>query len=159
MLSSIYVIQTPRISRSGFASSAVAASCGSGSVLSGGDAALNANDAANNKKHNVTGTISFTFNFLNLGDTMIYFYIYLAIISLIAIIITISDKRRARRHKYRIRESVLLLFSALGGSIAMFFTMLIIRHKTNHIKFMLGIPLIIIAQLAAFFVAWGFING
>ncbi len=90
---------------------------------------------------------------------MIYFYIYLAIISLIAIIITISDKRRARRHKYRIRESVLLLFSALGGSIAMFFTMLIIRHKTNHIKFMLGIPLIIIAQLAAFFVAWGFING
>ena len=90
---------------------------------------------------------------------MIYFYIYLAIISLIAIIITISDKRRARRHKYRIRESVLLLFSALGGSIAMFFTMLIIRHKTNHIKFMLGISLIIIAQLAAFFVAWGFING
>ncbi|MBU5461520.1 DUF1294 domain-containing protein [Lachnoclostridium sp. MSJ-17] len=90
---------------------------------------------------------------------MIYFYIYLAIISLIAIIITISDKRRARRHKYRIRESVLLLFSALGGSIAMFFTMLIIRHKTNHIKFMLGIPLIIIAQLAAFFVVWGFING
>ncbi len=90
---------------------------------------------------------------------MIYFFIYLALISLIAVILTVSDKRRARKHKYRIRESVLLLFSALGGSLAMFITMLLIRHKTNHMKFMLGIPLIIVIQLAAFFVIWGFIHG
>ncbi|MEE0843433.1 MAG: DUF1294 domain-containing protein [Ruminococcus sp.] len=90
---------------------------------------------------------------------MIYFLIYLALISLIAVILTVSDKRRARKHKYRIRESVLLLFSALGGSLAMFITMLLIRHKTNHMKFMLGIPLIIVIQLAVFFVIWGFIHG
>ncbi len=83
---------------------------------------------------------------------MIYLLIYLALISLISVILTVSDKRRARKHKYRIRESVLLLFSALGGSLAMF-------HKTNHMKFMLGIPLIIVIQLVAFFVIWGFIHG
>ncbi|MBQ4251331.1 MAG: DUF1294 domain-containing protein, partial [Ruminococcus sp.] len=49
---------------------------------------------------------------------MIYLLIYLALISLISVILTVSDKRRARKHKYRIRESVLLLFSALGGSLA-----------------------------------------
>ena len=90
---------------------------------------------------------------------MIYFFIYLALISLIAVILTVSDKRRARKPKYSIRESVLLLFSALGGSLAMFITMLLIRHKTNHMKFMLGIPLIIVIQLAAFFVIWGVIHG
>jgi uncharacterized membrane protein YsdA (DUF1294 family) len=37
--------------------------------------------------------------------------------------------------------------------------MLLIRHKTHHMKFMLGIPLIIVIQLAAFFVIWGFIHG
>ena len=90
---------------------------------------------------------------------MIYFLFYLAVISIIAIILTVSDKRRAVKHKYRIRESVLLLFSALGGSVAMFITMLMIHHKTRHVKFMLGIPLIIVAQLALFIVVWRLING
>ncbi len=90
---------------------------------------------------------------------MFYFLFYLAVISIIAIILTVSDKRRAVKHKYRIRESVLLLFSALGGSVAMFITMLMIHHKTRHVKFMLGIPLIIVAQIALFIVVWRLING
>ena len=53
----------------------------------------------------------------------------------------------------RTPEKTLLVLSALGGSIAMFVTMLIIRHKTKHVKFMLGIPLIILAQAAAVFFA------
>ena len=51
--------------------------------------------------------------------------------------------------KHRTRESTLLLLSALGGSVAMLATMLIIRHKTKHVKFMLGIPLMILLQAAA----------
>ena len=105
------------------------------------------------------GTISFNLKILNLGDIMIYFLFYLAVISIIAIILTVSDKRRAVKHKYRIRESVLLLFSALGGSVAMFITMLMIHHKTRHVKFMLGIPLIIVAQIALFIVVWRLIDG
>jgi uncharacterized membrane protein YsdA (DUF1294 family) len=42
-----------------------------------------------------------------------------------------------------------LLLSLLGGSVAMFATMLMIRHKTKHLKFMLGIPAIMILQAAA----------
>lgn len=74
---------------------------------------------------------------------------YLAVISVISIIVCIYDKIAAKHNpKHRTREATLLLLSALGGSVAMFVTMQIIRHKTKHIKFMLGIPLIIVAQVA-----------
>lgn len=74
---------------------------------------------------------------------------YVLIISVVAVCVTIYDKWAAKkRPKERTRESTLLLLSALGGSIAMLLTMLAIRHKTKHIKFMLGIPLIIILQIA-----------
>ena len=86
---------------------------------------------------------------------MIYaILIYLAVVSLIAVILTVSDKLRAIRHRYRISEFTLMLFSALGGSIAMLLTMLLIHHKTRHIKFMVGIPVIIILQLVIAFVIW-----
>jgi uncharacterized membrane protein YsdA (DUF1294 family) len=41
------------------------------------------------------------------------------------------------------------MISALGGSVFMYLTMLVIRHKTQHKKFMIGIPVIIFLQLAA----------
>ena len=86
---------------------------------------------------------------------MIYvLLIYLTVISLISVILTVSDKRRAIKHRYRISEFTLMLFSALGGSVAMLLTMLLIRHKTRHVKFMVGIPVIIILQLAIVFVIW-----
>lgn len=75
---------------------------------------------------------------------------YLIVISIISMIICIYDKVISKKNdvKLRIPEKVLLLFSALGGSVAMFITMLIIRHKTKHVKFMLGIPIIMIVQIA-----------
>ena len=78
---------------------------------------------------------------------------YIAIISLISIIVCIYDKGISKKNRVELRipEAVLLLLSALGGSVAMFVTMLIIRHKTKHVKFMLGIPLIMVAQAAAIY--------
>lgn len=77
-------------------------------------------------------------------------FAYLAVISLVSITVCIYDKIISKKNKVQLRisERALLILSALGGSVAMFVTMLIIRHKTKHVKFMLGIPLIIIAQIA-----------
>lgn len=73
--------------------------------------------------------------------------IYLALISLISVITTIYDKWASKhRADRRIRESSLLALSLVGGSVAMLATMLAIRHKTKHAKFMVGIPLIILCQ-------------
>jgi uncharacterized membrane protein YsdA (DUF1294 family) len=77
--------------------------------------------------------------------------IYVAIVSLISIIVTIYDKSIAGKGKRRIPEATLLMWSALGGSVAMLLTMFAIRHKTQHKKFMIGIPLIIILQAALIF--------
>ena len=84
---------------------------------------------------------------------------YIAIISLISIIVCIYDKGISKKNRVELRipEAVLLLLSALGGSVAMFVTMLLVRHKTKHVKFMLGIPLIMIAQAAAVFAVYYFV--
>ena len=81
-------------------------------------------------------------------------FIYLAIISIFAIFITIYDKSIARKNGYaakkkrRVPERTLLIIAAMGGSVAMYITMKNIRHKTQHKKFMIGIPAIIAAQVA-----------
>lgn len=79
--------------------------------------------------------------------------IYFLVISLISIIICVYDKKISKKNnvKLRVPERRLLVFSALGGSIAMFITMLIIRHKTKHVKFMVGIPVIMVIQAVAVF--------
>jgi len=83
----------------------------------------------------------------------IYCFYYLIIINLIAIVVTISDKHRAKKHLWRIPEATLLFISVLGGSPAMLITMKLIRHKTQHKKFMIGIPVIILLQaIAAYFI-------
>ena len=83
---------------------------------------------------------------------MKYFYAYLVLISFVSIFVCCYDKFAAKHNpKHRTREATLLLLSALGGSVVMFATMLIIRHKTKHVKFMLGIPVIILIQAAAIF--------
>ncbi len=75
------------------------------------------------------------------------FLYYLAAVSVFSCILTIHDKLAAKRHAWRVPERVLMLSAALGGSVSMYATMLIIRHKTKHPKFMVGIPVIIAVQV------------
>lgn len=73
--------------------------------------------------------------------------IYLAVVSLISVIITVKDKAAAKLKKRRVPENTLLLFGAIGGATLMFITMLIIRHKTKHLKFMIPLPLMSIVHI------------
>ena len=84
-------------------------------------------------------------------------WIYLLAVSVIAMIVTMVDKARAIKKKSRIRERTLFIWSILGGSVAMYLTMIGIRHKTKHKRFMIGIPLIIILQASAVFAVFYFI--
>lgn len=92
----------------------------------------------------------------------IIFYIliiYLIVINIVSIALTVYDKYCAVKRRWRIKESTLLLLSSIGGSIGMYLTMHIIRHKTRHIKFMLGIPVILIIQVIIIFAIWSAMNG
>jgi uncharacterized membrane protein YsdA (DUF1294 family) len=79
------------------------------------------------------------------------FFAYIAVISLCSIVVCVYDKKISKRNnvKLRIPEKSLFVWSAVGGSVAMFITMRLIRHKTKHVSFMVGIPVIIILQIAA----------
>ena len=56
------------------------------------------------------------------------------------------DKWKAKKNRWRVRESTLLIVAALGGSIGSLAGMYLFRHKTQHLKFTLGVPLILAAQ-------------
>lgn len=79
------------------------------------------------------------------------FLAYILIISLISVVVCIYDKKVSKKNRVELRtpEKSLLLLSAIGGSVAMFITMLLIRHKTKHFKFMVGIPVIMVIQTVA----------
>lgn len=73
---------------------------------------------------------------------------YIIGINILAIITTIYDKWASiHLRKKRVRESSLLLIALAGGAVSMFLIMLIIRHKTKHMKFMIGLPIIILIQV------------
>lgn len=78
---------------------------------------------------------------------MKYIVIYLIVINFLSFLFCAIDKSRARKGKRRIRERTLFTLCFLGGCPAMFITMLTIRHKTLHKRFMFGIPLIFLLQL------------
>lgn len=79
----------------------------------------------------------------------IYGFVYLIIMNFAAAALAVWDKASAKRHRRRVPERTLLLLAALGGSPAMLLTMLLIRHKTRHAKFMVGLPAILILQVLA----------
>lgn len=72
---------------------------------------------------------------------------YILIISIVSVVMTVKDKSCAKKGKWRVPEKTLFILSALGGSAAMYITMKKIRHKTQHKRFMIGIPLIMVLQV------------
>ncbi|BFK82463.1 MULTISPECIES: DUF1294 domain-containing protein [Clostridium] len=75
------------------------------------------------------------------------FIIYLFLINIFGLLLMFIDKQKAKRHKWRISENTLILISILGGSIGSIIGMQLFRHKTKHVKFKLGLPIILIMQI------------
>ena len=74
---------------------------------------------------------------------------YLLIINAAGFLLMLVDKWKAKKNRWRVRESTLLLVAALGGSVGSLAGMYLFRHKTLHLKFTVGIPLILAAQCIA----------
>lgn len=60
------------------------------------------------------------------------------------------DKRRAKLHRGRIPELVLLGAAIVGGSIGGIAGMLLFRHKTKKPRFTVGLPVILAMQIVFF---------
>ena len=74
-------------------------------------------------------------------------YTSIAILNVITFLVYGIDKWKAKKEKWRIPESTLLLLAFVGGSIGALLGMKVWHHKTMHKKFKYGIPLIIVLQI------------
>ena len=77
--------------------------------------------------------------------------LYLLIVNAVSFLLMLADKQKAKKKLWRIPESTLLLSAAIGGSIGSLAGMYTFRHKTKHLKFTLGVPVILVLQMAAVF--------
>ena len=73
---------------------------------------------------------------------------WLVAVSFMAVAVATWDKVQATRRGRRVPERLLWFVSLLGGSVATYVTMLVIRHKTLHRHFMWGLPLLAVVQTA-----------
>lgn len=74
--------------------------------------------------------------------------IYVIGINLVGFLLMGIDKGRAKLGRWRIRERTLFLVALLGGSVGSLTGMFLFRHKTKHFSFLVGMPAILLIQIA-----------
>ena len=74
--------------------------------------------------------------------------VYLVLVNAAGLLFMFVDKQKAQRGQWRIPEATLMLTAAIGGSVGSLLGMYLFRHKTRHPKFTVGIPLILVLQVA-----------
>ena len=72
------------------------------------------------------------------------FITWFILINLTGFTVCAVDKYKARRGKWRIPEKTLFGIALIGGAAGVYLSLLLFRHKTRHLRFMLGIPLILV---------------
>lgn len=86
----------------------------------------------------------------NISEVLTALSVYYVFGALVCVIVTVFDKSAAVGHKRRVSEKTLILLAVFFCAIAEYATMKIIRHKTLHKKFMIGLPAIIIGKIIIF---------
>lgn len=87
------------------------------------------------------------------GDTLMttslkLLLIYIIVINVVAFLLMGIDKLKAKKHKWRIPEATLFISSIAGGSIGALLGMYTFRHKTKHLTFVIGMPVILVCHIA-----------
>ena len=91
---------------------------------------------------------------------MNYIYIligYIIIINIISFFIMLYDKKQAIYHNFRISEKTIFIISLLLGGIGTYVGMYVFRHKTKHLKFTIGIPIVIILNIISVFYIFNYV--
>ena len=78
---------------------------------------------------------------------MVYWIVgYLMVINLVTFIVYGIDKSKAKKHLWRIPEATLIGLALMGGSVGAFLGMRLFHHKTKHVKFYVGVPVIFVVE-------------
>lgn len=80
---------------------------------------------------------------------------YLLIINAVSFVVYGVDKYKARHQKWRIPEVTLLTLAAIGGAAGALTGMVVFRHKTKHLRFVLLVPLFVLVWAALVYMTTG----
>lgn len=73
------------------------------------------------------------------------------LVNLVAMLLYVSDKQRAKQQIERIPETTLLGIALIGGALGALLGMILFRHKTRHTRFVIAVPFMLLVQLALFY--------
>lgn len=75
--------------------------------------------------------------------------LYLGAINVVTFLAYGLDKQKAKQNRWRIPERILLGLAIFGGSIGALLGMRAFHHKTKKLKFVVGVPVILVLQSVA----------
>jgi len=71
----------------------------------------------------------------------------LVVCSLVTFALYASDKKKAKANQWRIKESTLIMAGFLMGGLGGVLGMSLLRHKTQHAKFKLLVPISLVLNI------------
>ena len=80
------------------------------------------------------------------GNTIYLLIAVLVVMSFLLFFVMGHDKRLSKTRKRRVPEATLFLLALLGGAMGGVIGMQTFRHKTQHLRFVIGFPLIALIQ-------------
>jgi len=83
-----------------------------------------------------------------------FLLLYLIIINLLGFVLYGVDKAKSKGRSRRIPERTLLWVARLGGGLGCWLGMLLFRHKTQHNRFMILVPLWTVVWAAGVVMLW-----
>lgn len=73
---------------------------------------------------------------------------FLLLTNVVSFVLMGVDKRLAKERKRRIPENTLFLSAACMGALGGILGMLCFRHKTKHMAFVIGFPILLVIEIA-----------
>lgn len=73
--------------------------------------------------------------------------LWFVVINIIGYVVMSEDKNKARKRRERVPEKTLFLLAAMGGALGVLIAMYRKRHKTRHMSFRIGIPLLLLLNI------------
>lgn len=84
-----------------------------------------------------------------MSDSLQLVFIYMVVVSVVGFLAMGIDKTKAKADAWRISEKTLLGIAFLGGSAGVWLGMEVFRHKTKHLQFKYGVPVIFLLEFIA----------
>ena len=79
-------------------------------------------------------------------DLLLIAIIYYVVINIIGFLVMFYDKKMAIKNRWRVSEKTLFLIATIFGSVGIYLGMVVFRHKTKHLKFKIGIPVLMFLE-------------